>query len=324
MSIIRYPGTTNEPNPDFYGRDNPADYGPDRSPAGNPSGAREYAAAGEYGAGRSDRMQGRYRGANKERGNHQQERGGTDRQSELYRGSYAHDGHRFEDVGRYREYEDDDRRGGRQPQQGSVGRQPQGSDYDERNFLARAGDEVRSWFGDDEAERRRDRDTRHEGGGNDDHHEGYHQWRTGQIADFDRDFAEYRQENQAKFHTEFTAWRGERQSQRLSLTKVEEHMEILGSDGEHVGTVDKIRGDHILLARTDKDAGGHHHMIPSRWIQTVDGKVTLRKTAAEAKQEWRDVERSEAENRFGDRTGNQDGPRDGQGRKLDRNVSRTY
>lgn len=41
-----------------------------------------------------------------------------------------------------------------------------GKDYgrrereDERNFLDRAGDEVRSWFGDEEAERRRDRDER--------------------------------------------------------------------------------------------------------------------------------------------------------------------
>ncbi|MXQ10347.1 BON domain-containing protein [Microvirga makkahensis] len=37
-------------------------------------------------------------------------------------------------------------------------------DYDEdRSFLDRAGDEVRSWFADDNAERRRDRDTRQAG-----------------------------------------------------------------------------------------------------------------------------------------------------------------
>src|SRR5687767_11018058 len=33
---------------------------------------------------------------------------------------------------------------------------------DERGFFERAGDEVRSWFGDEEAERRRERDTRRE------------------------------------------------------------------------------------------------------------------------------------------------------------------
>src|SRR5688572_17412475 len=31
---------------------------------------------------------------------------------------------------------------------------------DERGFFERAGDELRSWFGDEEAERRRERDTR--------------------------------------------------------------------------------------------------------------------------------------------------------------------
>lgn len=345
MSTIRYPGTTNEPDASFYGRQNPADYAPDRSSEGNPSSAREYAAAGEYDGNRGDPMrdygQDRYRGG-QERGGSGYQRGGADRQSEPYRGSYAHDGHRFEDVDRYRDYEDDSRRGnarspqggqgrqsshggdGRPSQQGGYGRQPQGYDYDDRNFMARAGDEVRSWFGDEDAERRRDMDSRHDEGRSGDTHDDYRSWRTGQINEIDRDYAEYRRENQAKFHNEFTTWRGERQGQRQSLTKVEEHMEVLGSDGEHVGTVDKVRGDTILLTKNDKDAGGHHHSIPSRWIQTVEDKVTLRKTAAEAKQAWRDVERSEAASDFGDRTGKQDGPRDNQGRMLNRSFSGTY
>ena len=327
MSSIRYPGTTNEPNANFYGRENPADYGPDRSPTGNPSSAREYAAAGEYSQNRGDQNrgdQGRdgYRGANQDRGAYGAQRSGADRPSEPYRGSYAHDGHRFEDVGQYRNYEDDNRRGGRPSSQAGYGRPSQ--EQDDRNFFARAGDEVRSWFGDEEAERRRDRDARMDEQHSGDHHDDYRNWRTGQINEIDRDYAEYRRENQAKFHNEFTTWRGERQGQRQALTKVEEHMEVLGSDGEHVGTVDKVRGDRILLTKNDKDAGGHHHAIPSRWIQTVDEKVTLRKTAAEAKQEWRDVERSEAASDFGDRTAPQDGPRDGQGRMLNRGGSTTY
>jgi hypothetical protein len=39
---------------------------------------------------------------------------------------------------------------------------PQGYDQDDRGFFARAGDEVRSWFGDEEAERRREFDGRYE------------------------------------------------------------------------------------------------------------------------------------------------------------------
>jgi hypothetical protein len=68
-------------------------------------------------------------------------------------------------------------------------------------------------------------------------------------------------------------------------------MEVVGSDGAHVGTVDKVRGDRIVLTKGDSEAGGHHHSIPSRWIQSVDDKVTIRKTADEAKAAWKDEDR---------------------------------
>jgi hypothetical protein len=71
-------------------------------------------------------------------------------------------------------------------------------------------------------------------------------------------------------------------------------MEVVGSDGAHVGTVDKVRGDRILLTKSDSDAGGRHHSIPSRWIESVDDKVTIRKTAEDAKAHWRDEERNGA------------------------------
>jgi hypothetical protein len=71
-------------------------------------------------------------------------------------------------------------------------------------------------------------------------------------------------------------------------------MDVVGSDGAHVGTVDKVRGDRILLTKSDVDAGGRHHSIPSRWIDSVDDKVTIRKTAEDAKAHWRDEERNAA------------------------------
>ena len=55
-----------------------------------------------------------------------------------------------------------------------------------------------------------------------------------------------------------------------------------------------MRGDRIILTKSDPDAGGHHHSIPSRWVSSVDGKVKLRKTASEAKQAWRDEEEKQA------------------------------
>ncbi|MEO5492562.1 MAG: DUF2171 domain-containing protein, partial [Sphingomonas sp.] len=179
-----------------------------------------------------------------------------------------------------RDYRRDQNRGARDD-----GRRPQGYDHDNRGFFDRAGDEVRSWFGDDEAERRRELDAQNA------RDRDYHDWRSSQIAALDRDYDEYRRENQQRFSNEFGTWRTERQGQRSSLSKVAEHMDVVGSDGAHIGTVDKVRGDRILLTKSDPDAGGRHHSIPSRWIQNVEDKVTVRKTADEAKAHWRDEER---------------------------------
>ena len=227
-----------------------------------------------------------------------------------YHGSYASDGRRFEDVGRNRHADDDNRNASRGDVRG-YGRQPQGYDYDDRGFIARAGDEVRSWFGDDEAERRREADARYDerhdrppaNRSSNTHDDHYHNWRSTQIAALDRDYDEYRNEHRTKFENEFSSWRTERQGQRSSLSQVTEHMEVVGSDGSHVGTVDKVKGDRILLTKNDHDAGGVHHSIPSRWIKTVDGKVNLSKSADEAKAAWKDEERNSAMFEYGDRTG---------------------
>lgn len=222
-------------------------------------------------------------------------------QREGYRGSYASDGHRFTN------YRDDDHRSGgndrdqyRRDDRFRADRNRDDRDYDadDRGFLARAGDEVRSWFGDEDAERRRERDQRYdEQMARYDDRQGdhaYRSWRDTQVSAFDRDYDEYRQENATRFQNEFTAFRTERQSQRDSLSRVTEHMEVVGSDGEHVGTVDKVRGDRVILTKNDADAGGHHHSIPSRWVDSVDDKVKLRKTASEAKKAWRDEEDQQA------------------------------
>ena len=64
------------------------------------------------------------------------------------------------------------------------------------------------------------------------------------------------------------------------------HMEVVGADGGHVGTVDRVEAGTIVLAGTDRDAGGRPHAVPIAWIGTVDGKVLLTKPAAEAKAQW--------------------------------------
>ncbi|MGL4313014.1 MAG: DUF2171 domain-containing protein [Sphingomonas sp.] len=175
------------------------------------------------------------------------------------------------------------------PQQGYRPRGQQHPDYDyqDRGFFNRAGDEVRSWFGDEDAERRRRLDER-----NDHQHDPeYHGWRQRQIEALDRDYHDYRTERQQHFNKQFDSWRSERDRQRQSLRQVREHMEVVGSDGQPVGTVDKVADDRIILTKSDAAAGGHHHAIPVGWLQSVDERVTLNKTAQEAQDHWRDEDR---------------------------------
>ena len=46
--------------------------------------------------------------------------------------------------------------------------------------------------------------------------------------------------------------------------QIREHMDVVGNDGDHVGTVDKLEGDRIKLTkRDDPDGSGqHHHFVP--------------------------------------------------------------
>ena len=55
---------------------------------------------------------------------------------------------------------------------------------------------------------------------------------------------------------------------------IREHMEVIGADGVHVGTVDKVEGDRIKLTKSDSGQGsheGHHHFISRGLIAEVEG-----------------------------------------------------
>jgi len=69
------------------------------------------------------------------------------------------------------------------------------------------------------------------------------------------------------------------------LSQIKEHMEVIGADGVHVGTVDHVDGDRIKLTKADSGAdveegqgshAGHHHYISQGLIAGVEGdKVRL-------------------------------------------------
>ena len=59
------------------------------------------------------------------------------------------------------------------------------------------------------------------------------------------------------------------------------HMEVVGSDGAHVGTVDRVEGDRIKLTRADGEA--EHRYVSALLVQDIRGNaVTLTQTAAAA------------------------------------------
>lgn len=74
----------------------------------------------------------------------------------------------------------------------------------------------------------------------------------------------------------------------MGIEQVKEDMEVIGADGVHVGTVDRVEGDRIKLKKTDSGEGshqGHHHYLSEGLIAEVEGdKVRLSANAANAVQ----------------------------------------
>ena len=60
-------------------------------------------------------------------------------------------------------------------------------------------------------------------------------------------------------------------------------MEMVGSDQEHVGTVDHVEGQRIKRAKTDPAAGGEHHYLHLDMVEIVEGgRVVLNRAGAQA------------------------------------------
>ena len=69
---------------------------------------------------------------------------------------------------------------------------------------------------------------------------------------------------------------------------IQGHMDVVGSDGQHIGTVDHMEGANaIKLTKGDTAAGNKHHLIPVDWVVKVDQKVHLSKSSVEAKAQWK-------------------------------------
>ncbi len=65
----------------------------------------------------------------------------------------------------------------------------------------------------------------------------------------------------------------------VDFSLIKEHAEVIGADGVHVGTVDRVEGKRIKLTKLDSGEGsheGHHHYIDGGLIADVEnGTVRL-------------------------------------------------
>jgi len=140
----------------------------------------------------------------------------------------------------------------------------------------------------------------------------YQAWRQQQLNDLDRDYDHYCREKQDRFESDFGSWRKDRMGKRQQLGQVREHMDVVGSDGDTVGKVDCVKGDRIMLTKSDSD-DNRHHMIDCSMVDTVEGdQIRLNMPAEEAKSRFKDVAKSSADREREGRT------------NLERSFSGTY
>ena len=71
----------------------------------------------------------------------------------------------------------------------------------------------------------------------------------------------------------------------INASQIQEHAEIIGSDGIHVGTVVRVEGGRIKLTKAENPVGhqDHHHFIELDAVETVqDNRVHLSISSADA------------------------------------------
>ncbi len=73
----------------------------------------------------------------------------------------------------------------------------------------------------------------------------------------------------------------------VDTSQIREHMEVIGADGGHIGTVDKIDGGRIKMTKSDRGAAGQHHYLPLGLVEEVDtDAVRMSFTSELAGQFW--------------------------------------
>jgi hypothetical protein len=70
----------------------------------------------------------------------------------------------------------------------------------------------------------------------------------------------------------------------MTKSRIKKNMEVIGADGVHIGTVDRITAGSIRLTKNDSGEGrhkGHHHYIDLGLVADIEGQ-TVRLSAVAA------------------------------------------
>jgi hypothetical protein len=73
----------------------------------------------------------------------------------------------------------------------------------------------------------------------------------------------------------------------MFVDQIREGLEVVGSDRNHVGTVDALAGQLLKLTKGDPASGGTHHYLDLALVSGIEGNtITLLVPAAEARERW--------------------------------------
>ena len=65
----------------------------------------------------------------------------------------------------------------------------------------------------------------------------------------------------------------------MDVSQIREHMKVVGSDGQQIGTVDRVEGDKIKLSKSNSKDGQHHYIAVADVEDVKDGEVCVNDNA---------------------------------------------
>lgn len=61
----------------------------------------------------------------------------------------------------------------------------------------------------------------------------------------------------------------------MDASQIREHMNVVGSNGQHIGTVDRVEGSRIKLTKDDSSDGEHRYVEMSDVDEIKNGEVCV-------------------------------------------------